>query len=126
MIILFVVSVQLHLISRYFDCPGHSSSESGSESGSENTTVVGVVCSLVFLSVGVVLGAVVVHLIQRARGKLSKPPSPSPPPVPQEVTYEMVDVPSSTQNTHLNVKDVYALSENIPTSPNTAYGQVQL
>ena len=81
------------------------------------------VCSLVFLSVGILLGAAGVHLIQRARGKLSKLPSPSPPPVPQEVTYEVVDVPQKTQ---LNDKDVYALSENIPTSPNTAYGQVQL
>ena len=85
----------------------------------------GVVCSLVFLSAGVLLGAVAVHLIQRARGKLSKSPSPSPPPVPQEVTYEVVDVPSSTQKTQLNDKDAYALSENIPTSHNTAYGQVQ-
>ena len=84
------------------------------------------VCSLVFLSIGVLLGAVGVHLVQRPRGKLSKPLSPPPPPVPQEITYEVVDVPSSTQNTHLIVKDVYALSENIPTSPNTAYGAVQL
>ena len=78
------------------------------------------VCSLVFLSVGVLQGAVGAHLIQRARGKLSKHPSPSLPPVPQEVTYE---VPSSTQKTQLNAKDT---SENIPTSHNTAYGQVQL
>ena len=121
------MSVQLHLLTHYFDCPGYSSSESGSESGSESTTVItGVVCSLVFLSVGVLLGAVGVHLIQRGRGKLPKSPSTSPPPVPQEVTYEVVDVPSSTQKTQLNDKDLYALSENILTSPNTAYGQVRL
>ena len=87
------------------------------------TVIVGVVCSLVFLSVGVLLlGAVGVYLIQRARGKLSKCSSPSSLPVPQEVTYEVVDVPSSSQKTHLNA---YALSENISTSHNTAYGQVQ-
>ena len=89
------------------------------------TAIVGVVCCLVFLGVGALLGAVGVYLIQRARGKLSKPPSPSPPPVPQEVTYdiEVVDVPCSTQKTELNAKDT---SYNIPTSHNTAYGQVQL
>ena len=109
-----------HLMNLYFDCPGYSS-------GSESTTViVGVVCSLVFMSVGVLLGAASVYLLLRARGKLSKSSSPSPSPVPQEVTYEVVDVPSSTQKTQLNDKDVYALSENIPTSHNTAYGQVQL
>ena len=120
MIILVVVLIQLHLITAYFECPGYSSNESGSES---TTVIVGVVCSLVFLSVGVLLGVVGVHLIQRGRGKLSKSPSRSPPPIPQEVTYEVVDVPSSTQKTPLSAKDT--LSENIPTSPNTAYGQVQ-
>ena len=84
------------------------------------------VCSLVFLSVGVLLGVVGLHLIHRGRGKWSKSPSPSLPPVPQEVTYEVVNVPSSTQKTQLNAKDAYILNENIPTSPNTAYGQVQL
>ena len=83
-------------------------------------------CSLVFLSIGILLGVVGVHLIQRGRGKLSKSLSPSSPPVPmQEVTYEVVDVPSSTQKTQLNAKE-YTLNEDIPTSPNTAYGQVQL
>ena len=126
MIILVVVLMQLHLLMAYFECPGYSGSESGSDSCSESTTIVGVVCSLVFLSVGILLGVVGLYLIQRARGKLSKPSSPSPPPVPQEVTYEVVDVPSGTQKTQLNDKNAYALSENIPTSPNTAYGQVQL
>ena len=107
----------------YSDYADYSSSDS-SESCSDSTTViVGVVCSLVFMSVGVLLGAVGLHLIQRGKGKS---PSTSLSPLPQEVTYEVVDVPSSTQKTQLNDKDVYALSENIPTSPNTAYGQVQL
>ena len=126
MIVLVVVLMQLHLLTAYFECPGYSSSEGCSESCSESTTITGVMCSLVFLSIGILLGVVGLYFIQRGRGKLSKPPSPSPSPVPQEVTYEVVDVPSSTQKTQLNDKDVYALSENIPTSPNTAYGQVQL
>ena len=126
-IIIVVVSIQLHSITSYFDCPGYSSSESGSDTCSSSATVItGVVCSLAFLSVGVLLGVVGLHLVQRARGMLSKSPPPSLPPVPQEVTYEMVDVLSSTQKTQFNAKDVYASSENIPTSPNTAYGQVQL
>ena len=53
----------------------------------DSKIIVGVVCSLVFQSVGVLLGAVGVHLIQRA-----KPPSSSPPPVPPAATYEEMDV----------------------------------
>ena len=112
----------LILLIHFADCADYSNSDSCCKS---TTVIVGVVCSLVFLSVGVLLGVVGLHLIQRGRGKLSKPSSPSPPPVSQEVTYEVVDVPSS-KKTQPNAKDAYALSENIPTSHNTAYGQVQL
>ena len=90
---------------------------------------IGVVCSLVFLSVGVLLGAVSVYLLLRARGKLSLPPSSSPPPVPPAATYEEVDVSgevTSTQKIQLNANEAYAFRETIPTSPNTAYGQVEL
>ena len=90
---------------------------------------IGVGCSLVFLSVGVLLGAVSVYLLLRARGKLSLPLSSSPPPVPPAATYEEVDVSgevTSTQKIQLNTNEPYAFRETIPTSPNTAYGQVEL
>ena len=74
--------------------------------------IVGVVCSLMFLSAGVLLGVVTVYLILRARGKLSGPTSLSPPPLPPSVNYEEVDAPLHKDNIH--------------TSPNTAYGQVGL
>ena len=79
-IIIVVVLIQLHSITSYSDCPGYRSSESGSDTYSKSTTVITVVvCSLAFLSVGVLLGAVGLHLVQRARGMLSKSPSPSLP-----------------------------------------------
>ena len=96
---------------------------------------IGVVCSLVFLSVVVLLGAVSVYLLLRARGKLSLPlsslsgascPSLSPPPA---ATYEEVDLSGeviSTQKIKLNTNKAYAFRETLSTSPNTAYGQVQL
>ena len=90
---------------------------------------IGVVCSLVFLVIGVLLGAVSVYLLLRARGKLSLPPSSSPPPVPPAATYEEVDVSgevTSTQKIQLNTNEAYAFRETIPTSLNTAYGQVEL
>ena len=90
---------------------------------------IGVVCSLLFLVIGVLLGAVSVYLLLRARGKLSLPPSSSPPPVPPAVTYEEVDVSeevTSIQKVQLNTNEAYAFRETIPTSLNTAYGQVKL
>ena len=87
---------------------------------------IGVVCSLVFLSVGVLLGAVSVYLLLRARGKLSLSPSSSPPPVPPPATYEEVDVSGEVQKIQLNTNEAYAFRETISTSSNTAHGQVQL
>ena len=87
---------------------------------------IGVVCSLVFLSVGVLLGAVSIYLLLRARDKLSLPPSSSPPPVPPGATYEEVDVSGEVQKIQLNTNEAYAFREAISTSPNTAYGQVEL
>ena len=87
---------------------------------------IGVVCSLVFLSVGVLLGAVNVYLLLRVRAKFSLPISSSPPPVPPAATYEEVDVSGEVQKIQLNTNEAYAFRETIPTSPNTAYGQVQL
>ena len=99
---------------------------------SDSTAViVGVVCSLIFLSAGVLLGVVTVHLIQRARGKLSGPTSLSPPPLPPPVTYEEVGVSEEVKGTHniqLQSNEAYGPThkDNIHTSPNTAYGEVQL
>ena len=90
---------------------------------------IGVVCSLVFLVIGVLLGAVSVYLLLRARGKLSLPLSSSPPPLPPPATYEEVDVSgevTSTQKIQLNTNEANAFRETIPTSLNIAYGQVEL
>ena len=90
---------------------------------------IGVGCSLLFLSVGVLLGAVSVYLLLRTRSKLSLPPSTSSPPVPPAATYEEVDVSgkfTGTQKIQLNTNEAYAFRETISTSPNTAYGQVEL
>ena len=50
-----------------------------------------VVCSVIFVGIGVVLGVVGLYLIQRVRGRSSDPTSSSPPPLPPPVTYEEVD-----------------------------------
>ena len=92
-------------------------------------TVVGVVCSLVFLIVGVLLGVVTLYLIQRVRGRLSGPTSPSPPHLPPPANYEVVDVAEvKSQDIQLTSNESHAPlhKDNIPTSHNTAYGQVRL
>ena len=93
--------------------------------------IVGVVCSAVFLTIGVLLGVVGLYLIQRVRDRLSAPTSYSPPPHPPSVTYEEVDVArevKSSQDIHLTSNEAYGPvhKDNIPTSHNTAYAQVQL
>ena len=97
----------------------------------EATIVVGVVCNVIFLTIGVLLGVVGLYLIQRVRGRLSGPSSPSPPPLPPPVTYEDVGVATevkSSQDIQLTSNEAYGptLQDNISTSHNTAYGQVQL
>ena len=91
--------------------------------GPNAAVIVGVVCSLVFLIVGVLLGVVSVYLIQRVRGRLSGPASPSP---PQQDTYEEVGVAGEkSHDIQLTFNESYALqSKNITTSPNAAYGVV--
>ena len=93
------------------------------------SVIVGVVCSLVYLIIGVLLGVVSVYLIQRVRGRLSGPTSPSPPPLPPPATYEEVGVASEkSHDIRLTSNESYAPlhKDNIHTSHNTAYGQVQL
>ena len=97
----------------------------------EAIVIASVVCSVVFLTIGVLLGVVGLYLIQRVRGRLSGPSSPSPPPLPPPVTYEEVCVArevKSSQDIQLTSNEAYGptLQDNIPTSHNTAYGQVQL
>ena len=101
------------------------------EDSQTTTIVVGVVCSVIFLTIGVLLGVVGLYLILRVRGRLTGPSSPSPPPLPPPVTYEEVGVArevKSSQDIQLTSNEAYGptLQDNIPTSHNTAYGQVQL
>ena len=93
------------------------------------SVIVGVVCSLLFIAVGALLGAVGLYLILRGRGKLSgSAPSSSTPPA---VTYEEVGVAREvkrSQDIQLTSNEAYGpvQSRDIQTSQNTAYGQVQL
>ena len=82
--------------------------------------IVAVVCSLVFLIVGVLLGVVSVYLILRVRGRLSGPTSPSPPP---PTTYEEVGV-AGEKSHDIQLTSNALQSKNITTSPNAAYGVV--
>ena len=108
--------------------------------------ILSVICGFLFLLIGVVLGVVGLCLIQRVRGRLFGPPSSSPPPLPPPVTYEEVGVAREvkrSQDIQLTSNEAYGpilknniqtpneaygpiLKDNIQTSPNTAYGQVQL
>ena len=75
------------------------------------SVIVGVVCSLLFLTVGALLGAVGIYLILKGRGKLSgSTPSSTPP----AVTYEEVGVAREVKR-----------SQDIQLTSNEAYGPVQ-
>ena len=92
------------------------------------SVIVGVVCSLLFLTIGALLGAVGLYLILRGRGKLS---GPAPSSTPQAVTYEEVGVAREakrSQAIQLTSNEAYGpvQSRDIQTTQNTAYGQVQL
>ena len=99
------------------------------DSSGTTAVIIGVVCSLMFLIVGGLLGVVSVYLIQRVRGRLSGPTSSSPPPLPPTATYEEVGVAGEkSHDIQLTSNESYAPlhKDNIHTSSNTAYGQVQL
>ena len=109
----------------------NESGVSESSSGSTTVIVVGVVCSLTFLTIGVLLGAVGVYLTLRVRDRLSDShTSPSPP--PPTVTYEEVGVAPEvkrSQGIQLKSNEAYGpvqTGSQIHTTENTAYGQVQL
>ena len=82
------ISTSLFLLVYEFD---NESGVSESSSGSTTVIVVGVVCSLTFLTIGVLLGAVGVYLTLRVRDRLSDSHI-SPSPTPPTVTYEEVGV----------------------------------
>ena len=100
------------------------------DNSGSTSVIVGVVCSLLFLAIGVLLGAVCLCFILRGRGKLSgSAPSSSTPPA---VTYEEVgvarEVNKRSQDIQLASNEAYGpvQSRDIQTTQNTAYGQVQL
>ena len=92
-----------------------------SVTGQNAAVIVGVMCSLVFLIVGVLSA----YFIQRVRGRLSGPTFPSPPPLPPPATYEEVGVAGEkSHDIQLTSNESYSVLQKnpIPTSPNTAYG----
>ena len=105
---------------------------SESSSGSITVIVVGVVCSLTFLTIGVLLGVVGgVYITLRVRGRLSDSHT-SPSPTPPTVTYEEVGMAPEvkrSQGIQLKSNEAYGpvqTGSQIHTTENTAYGQVQL
>ena len=114
---------------------GISTNSNSTDSGLTTTVIIGVVCSLLFLIVGVVLGVVSLYLIVRVRGKLSvdsRPTFPFPSPLPLPAIYEEVDVTGETSHdiqltTNESSTSIRNLQKKkIQTLPNAAYGQVQM
>ena len=103
---------------------------SSENSSGSSVIVVGVVCSLIFLTIGVLLGAFGVYLTLKMRSKLSDSHS-SPSPTPPTDIYEQVGVAPEVKRSsdiQLSSNEAYgplpAIS--VQTSQNPAYGQVQL
>ena len=73
--------------------------------------IVGGVCSIVFITVGVILGVMCLYIALRMRGRLSGPTPPSPPPTAQEEDiYDDVKPVKSCENNSLKLasKTAYA------------------
>ena len=99
------------------------------ENSGPTSVIVGVVSSLLFLTVGVLLGAVGLYLILRGRGKLSGSAHSSS--TPPTGTYEEVGVVREvkrSQDIQLTSNEAYGpvQTRDIQTIQNTAYGQIQL
>ena len=106
--------------------------------GRELTTAltVGIVCSVLFLIAGVVLGVVSVYIKNGVKKKNSCPTSPSPPPLPPPATYEEVsvagekshDIQLTSNESYAHIqsqqRNIPSSQKNIETSLNTAYGVV--
>ena len=97
---------------------------SGKDSSWITAVIVGVICSVI----GVVLGVVGLCIILQVKGRLFGPTSSSPPPLPPPVIYEEVKMTRKVKSSiQLTCNEAYGPvhKDNIPTSHNTAYGQVQ-
>ena len=109
---------------------GHESENESDVSGFTTVIVVGVACSLTFLTIGVLLGGVGVYLTLRVRGRLSATSHTSPSPTPSTIVYEQVRVVPEvmgSQSIQLKSNDAYCpVQSQIHTTENTAYGEVQL
>ena len=73
--------------------------------------ITAVLCTVTSLIVGVLLGALLHHIINRAR---SKPPTPPHDPLPQGVINEEVDISANETRGgpfQLNLNEAYALVE---------------
>ena len=90
--------------------------------------ITGAVCTVVSLTVGVLLGVLLLHLITRGRGKPQSQGRPQKP-VPM---YEDVEnsTPIAAASAGIEVKSNEAYrplrKPHISTTPNEAYGQVEL
>ena len=129
-------TIHMHVIINFvLSFLGISTNGNSKDSGLTTTVIICVVCSLLFLIVGVVLGVMSVYLILRVRGKLyvdSHPTIPFPSPLPLPAIYEKVDVTGETpHDIQLTSNESYTSIRNlrkkkIQTLPNAAYGQVQM
>ena len=76
--------------------------------------IVGGVCSIVFITMGFVLGVMCLYITLRMRGRLSGPTPPSPPPTAQEEDiYDDVKAFNNYENISLKL------------TSNTAYGHLE-
>ena len=117
--------VHCHELRIFFNLEGDEAERDIEKDSSWITAViVGVICSVI----GVVLGVMGLCIILQVKGRLFGPTSSSPPPLPPPVIYEEVEMARKVKSSiQLTCNEAYgpANKDNIPTSHNTAYGQVQ-